>query len=209
MHNTENNFYIMKGRFYTIAVAAMMLAAIQANAQEETSSQGHLKFKQTEIKGSQQSFFSELKNKGFCYTGSDASHMAGQFAGQDVLVSIDRTCVSGTVYQVRATMKSRMGWNEVEADYRLFKNNLIKKYGDPVISKEKFIEPYRKGDGFEIKAAMNGKMEYISCWLLPEGEITIQIVSMKHDLVLLIRYTDSKGTQLQEDEKTELFLQDL
>lgn len=106
-------------------------------------------------------------------------------------------------------MAPRLIWNDVESDYMLFKTNLIKKYGEPAIVKEKFIEPYRKGDGFEIKAVNNNKLEYISYWIVPEGEITIQIISGGRDLMLLIRYTDAHGFKLQEQEKTDLFLLDL
>ena len=191
-----------------LSVIAVSLAMIscQLYAQDATA---HLKFKQIEIKGKAQEFFTALKEKGFEYTGSHQKQMYGTFAGQEVTVSIDKTVTSETVYQVQARMKPRGNWNEVETDYTLFKTNLIRKYGEAAICKERFHEPYRKGDGFEIKAALSSKLEYISCWVLPEGEITIQIIPGSKELCLLIRYSDAAGNRLLEEEKTELFLQDL
>lgn len=192
-----------------IIAAALMLALVPISAQEKPEQQEHLKFKQTEIKGQSDQFLADLKDKGFSPSASTSAELSGLFAGQEVTVTTDKTCISATVYQVCARMKSRTNWKAVEADYDLFKKNLIKKYGSPSITKEKFSEPYRKGDGYEIKAASNGKVEYFSCWVLPQGEITIQIVSGGKDLALLIRYADAQGSRLHEEEKTELFLQDL
>lgn len=191
-----------------LSVIAISLAMISYHlyAQDATA---HLKFKQIEIKGKSNEFFTALKEKGFEYTGSNQKQMYGTFAGQEVTVSLDKTVTSETVYQVQARMKPRSNWTEVEADYALFKANLIRKYGEAAICKEKFHDPYRKGDGYEIKAALSSKLEYISCWVLPEGEITIQIIPVNKELCLLIRYSDAAGNRLLEEEKTELFLQDL
>lgn len=196
----------MKRIALSIIVISLTMISYQLYAQDTTT---HLKFKQIEIKGKAQEFFTALKEKGFEYTGSHQKQMYGTFAGQEVTVSIDRTVTSETVYQVQARMKPRGNWNEVETDYTLFKTNLIRKYGEAAICKERFHEPYRKGDGFEIKAALSSKLEYISCWVLPEGEITIQIIPGSKELCLLIRYSDAAGNRLLEEEKTELFLQDL
>ncbi len=196
----------MKRIALSIIVISLTMISYQLHAQDTTT---HLKFKQIEIKGKAQEFFTALKEKGFEYTGSHQKQMYGTFAGQEVTVSIDRTVTSETVYQVQARMKPRGNWNEVETDYTLFKTNLIRKYGEAAICKERFHEPYRKGDGFEIKAALSSKLEYISCWVLPEGEITIQIIPGSKELCLLIRYSDAAGNRLLEEEKTELFLQDL
>lgn len=196
----------MKRIALSIIVISLTMISYQLYAQDTTT---HLKFKQIEIKGKAQEFFTALKEKGFEYTGSHQKQMYGTFAGQEVTVSIDKTVTSETVYQVQARMKPRGNWNEVETDYTLFKTNLIRKYGEAAICKERFHEPYRKGDGFEIKAALSSKLEYISCWVLPEGEITIQIIPGSKELCLLIRYSDAAGNRLLEEEKTELFLQDL
>lgn len=190
----------------SIIVSIMTMMSNQLYAQE---AEVHLKFKQIEIKGSALEFFSALKDKGFNYTGSNQKQMYGIFAGHDVTVSLNKTITSETVYQILAKTKARSNWIEVETDYMLFKANMIRKYGDASICKEKFLEPYRKGDGYEMKAALNSKLEYISWWLLPEGEITIQIIPDNKDLCLLIKYLDAKGNKLQEEEKTEIFLQDL
>lgn len=196
----------MKRIASSVIVAIMTLMSTTIHAQDTDT---HLKFKQVEIKGKASDFFSALLDKGFNYTGSSQKQVFGVFAGQDVTVSLDKTVTSETIYQVQARMKAHTSWNEVEADYFLFKANLIKKYGEPAICKERFHEPYRKGDGYEIKAALNSKLEYISCWILPEGEIAIQVIPGSKDLCLLIRYLDAKGNKLQEEEKTNLFLEDL
>lgn len=196
----------MKRTMLSIIVIILTMMSNQLYAQE---SEVHLKFKQIEIKGSALEFFSALKDKGFNYTGSNQKQMYGIFAGQDVTVSLDKTITSETIYQIQARMKPRSTWTEVEMDYTLFKTNLTLKYGEASICKEKFHDPYRKGDGYEIKAALNSKLEYICCWVLPEGEITIQIIPGNKDLCLLIRYSDAAGNRLQEKEKTEVFLQDL
>ena len=191
----------------TVVTLCLAVSSFALHAQEET--QEHMKFKQTEIKGHQAAFFSELKSKGFTFINPEQTQMTGVFAGQNVTVTLDKTCVSETIYQVRAKLKARTAWNDVESDYTVFKSNLSVKYGKPAVSVEKFDHPYRKGDGYEIKAANNNKMEYMSCWVLPEGQITIQVVTSGKDLSLQIRYTDGQGADLQEAEKTEQFLTDL
>lgn len=176
------------------------------SAQEQDT---HLMFKQTEIKGTRHEFLAEMKSKGFVPVSNDSAEMSGQFAGYAVAVTTDVTPLTETVYQVCARLEPKSSWKEAEDDYAVFKTNLTRKYGEPAIAKEQFHSPYRKGDGYELKAAANGKVEYISCWILPAGEITIQVVSGGRDFRLLIRYADAAGRELQEAEKTEIFLRDL
>ena len=198
-------FYMKTTSF--ILSAILLISGASAIQAQETS---HLKFKQVEIHGNSAQFLSRLEDDGFIVTGEKGDEvLSGIFAGQKVQVSIEKTSISGIVYQVLAMLDARSKWNMVEEDYLTFKTNLIKKYGDPDICKERFVSPYRKGDGYEKKAMESGKVEYLSCWIVPEGEITIQIVAVRTDLALLIRYVDAEGMRLQEKEKSEIILRDL
>lgn len=185
----------------TVVLAA---TGLTVSAQDE-----HMRFKRVEIKGTEPEFLSLLKSEGFTEDETNGLQLKGTFAGYPVTVQTDKTCMTCTVYQVKANLENRTRWNDVESDYMTFKENLTAKYGDPQSQKEEFEHPYRKGDGYELKAMAVGKVQYHSFWLLQQGVITIQIVGNEKKLNLQIRYADNKGLELQTNEEVQMFLNDL
>lgn len=189
----------------TIKIAATLLLAAATHfvhAQE-----ARMTFKQTEIKGTAEEFFSALESKGFTRSGDDA--VTGLFAGHSARVSASVTPITGTVYQVTAELEDRRYWKDVEADYLTFKKNLTLKYGEPAVSGEGFELPYFRNDGHELKAVSQGKVTYMSSWMLPEGLIIIRITGDGRRMNLTMMYTDNKGIELHTQEETQTYLNDL
>ena len=52
-------------------------------------------------------------------------------------------------------------------EYRELLAGLSEKYGKPEKSAEAFLEPYRKGDGYETTAIRVGKGIFVARWMFP------------------------------------------
>lgn len=197
----------MRKEFILFIIA--LLLPWNTNAQKQ---EGHLKFKGVEIKNSYDYLKKALCEKGF--SENENQTLVGQFAGYETEATI-LVSEQGTPYAVRAKLPVRNEWKEVEEDYNLFKKNITKKYGEPFGRQEEFLDPYKKGDGFEDKALALNKANYYCLWSLPNGTIEIKINAkfiagmLRCDMFLTVTYTDKTGLETTESMKAKQFIEDL
>lgn len=177
----------------------------------------HLTYKGIPITGSKEHFERELTRKGFSLADQTPEKQLvkiknsyiGEFASYPAQAAIKTTPLTNTIYCVQTYLTPHSKWEEVLEDYSTFKYHLEGVYGKAKTSKEEFLLPYCKGDGFEMKAVAEEKVNYFSFWELKNGEIKISIIENSKKAVLLIEYIDKKNTELKTEERTAIIRKDL
>lgn len=178
---------------------------IRAGQQDTTIIRRHLAFKGVEITGTINSIERRLSQKGFNGGGT----MTGMFAGYDVIVKITGTKKSKTAYMITAYTNTNPTWKEAEDDFEIFRRNLLFKYGVPEREDEVFSDPYRKGDGYEMRAYQTGNARHSAEWSTDMGRIILEMTPKGSGLCLRIVYIDAQGAMLESRESAELFSDDL
>lgn len=94
----------------------------------------------------------------------------------------------------------------VKSKYNVYKNALVKKYGEPSSDYAFFSDPYYEGDGYETSAIKLGKGTFSSFWMSTDGAISCEI---DDDLDIAIRYENDKYSKIDDNEKEVLKGNDL
>lgn len=177
----------------------------------------HLTYKGIPITGTKEHFARELSRKGFFPAEQVPEKQLvkikdsyiGEFASYQAQNIILMTPLTNTIYCIQTYLTPHTKWEEIIDDYSTFKFHLEGVYGKPTTSKEEFLHPYTKGDGFEMKALNENKITYSSSWVLKNGQIKISIIEISKKAVLLIEYIDKKNSELKADERTAIIRKDL
>ena len=69
--------------------------------------------------------------------------------------------------------------------YTQIRNVLVKKYGTPEKTVERYLEPFHEGDGYEMEAIRAGKAQFATRWL-DSGETLV--VNITPDLNVAVTY---------------------
>ena len=89
--------------------------------------------------------------------------LTGSFAGFDnVTIAVLGTPQTNTAYKVAVFFEEKETFSSLETQYRSLLKSYSDKYGNPEKSYDFFIDPYYKGDGYELQALRNDKCRYIS-----------------------------------------------
>lgn len=172
------------------------------------NAQEHLSFKNIPIEGNISDFISKLKVQGFTLeeSMSNGAILKGPFVGYDnctVYVLCSKS--SKTVWKVVASLPSQVSWSSTRSRYEDFKETYTKKYGKPSDSYEFFIDPYERGDGYELQAIKLEKGYYTTYWELEAGTIVVEIDALSNsDGWVKLVYEDAAGCAIQEREKSQM-----
>lgn len=102
-------------------------------------------------------------------------------------------------------MPSQVSWSSTRSRYEDFKETYTKKYGKPSDSYEFFIDPYERGDGYELQAIKLEKGYYTTYWELEAGTIVVEIDALSNsDGWVKLVYEDAAGCAIQEREKSQM-----
>ncbi|WP_139317670.1 hypothetical protein [Parabacteroides timonensis] len=164
----------------------------------DSYSQEHLKFMNIPITGNIAFFVYKLK--GFeCVVFSSNSPICilkGKFAGRDATVNISSSNVSLTVYEVSVGFREDKSLEAMKEDYLYFKKMLIKKYGNPYKSMEKFT--FQKINIFKEKIPCTT----FSFFKTSSGRIELKLQSgLKSSPDLSITYIDNINEKKAKEEK--------
>lgn len=169
----------------------------------------HARFKGFSINGKLEDFVAKLEKDGFSlltYVDGTSAVMKGIFAGKEATIYVLSTPKTHTVWKVAAFFEKYDSWSSLENAYLDFKGFFIQKYGAPNTVYEKFVNPYDKGDGYELQAVRNSKCEYYSLFNIPNG---LALVSISSDCCVLVSYEDSANVLIKQDEESERALNDI
>lgn len=171
----------------------------------------HQRYKNTEITGDRKSLAKKLDlTESGGKTGVHEYAYTGTFAGYPVRNTLFVTPITETVYSVVAYLDRRSKFDQAYEDYNVFKTNLTEVYGPPATQKEEFASPYKRGDGYSIRALKEGKATFLSAWDTGLGVVFIKIIpSAETSACLMISYTDTSGQELYDAENKEIIKRDL
>ena len=152
---------------------------------QSVEAEKHLQFMGVEIDGKLEDFVNELKKKGFEFSSGDEASaiLTGKFAGFDARICVYSTSETNIVHTVVVAYynSNSVGWDFLEMQYMGLKNLLIKKYGNPLVEKEEFSDPYVDGARQKLYELNNGRCKYESIFSVDDEVGVISINIMKGD----------------------------
>ena len=169
----------------------------------------HLEFMGVPITGTSSSLAMKMQTKGFTKSGNlqSSTIMIGEFAERKASLLIKSSQNTQTVYSVSVSFLLNSTLETMKDEYLNFKRLLIKKYGNPSESVEKFNIPNR-GMIFDDFIKNGGNCTTYSCFNTPTGKIKIDLYGYK-DLSLRITYVDKNNEKKAEKEADSKILEDL
>lgn len=179
------------------AYAQVIKNSIGSYQEQETDvlKTDHLPFMGKEITGNENEMREYLKGKGFKdVKNKDGKQvLKGKFATMDATINFG--IYEGNLYTVAVTFENKSSWKKLEEDFNTLRDNLIKKYGKPKERIEQFSFPYRRGDGYEIKAVHYSKCLYKVLWELREGYVMLMISPSEKEYLahIALIYTDGEA----------------
>lgn len=194
-------------KFFPLIIFVLSLLTQNVSAQNTSDNNLHLRFNGIPITGSLNNIQNKLTAKGFKFASKegDAIEMVGKFANEKCRIILYATPKTKTTYHIIVDYGREDSWAYLKSRYLQLKKLLKEKYKVNPESVEKFTGIYEEGDGYELQATRNNKCLYLSSFALNNGEISLVI----NDERVLISYKDKIGGKINEQEETELSLDDL
>ncbi len=140
------------------------------NISEKNKQLMHLPFMGIPMAGNCISYADTLKTLGFEETQRDGDliFLNGTYQGKPVEIVVVCTPIRRLVSRVTLTFPDRTTWADVESEYLRVKDSLTTLYGPPD-SVELFDPPFKKGDGYEMKAIEKEMFKYQSDYYVYYG----------------------------------------
>lgn len=175
-------------------------------AQTQTS---NLEFKGIPIVGNADNFGKKLEEQGFeRIKRNDDECFIGKFANKECKILLGNVTNTNDVKEVDVLIPSDIEtWNSVKMLYEEFKEQLIKKYGEPAKHMEFFKYPYKNSDSDNDKwtALIVGKAFFASIFQLDNGKIYLSIYKKG----ILLSYVDRQGDERSQVIQNQSFSNDL
>ena len=208
----------------TVAVAALLLCmAAQSCRQvskiisgvqklkkvaDDNTKYLHLEFLDIPIAGGCNKFVDTLKTLGFhdAESYSDAYWLYGNYSGLPVEACVYFTPITKLASRVAVYYPDRPSWADIESEYFRLKDSLTVLYGEPE-SKETFEPPFKKGDGYEMKAVEKNMCEYWSIFSVFHGGALIGTIYLDigkgddpNTCEIMLLFTDTRNFQMEQKE---------
>lgn len=168
----------------------------------ETLQKAHPAFLGVPICGALNDFIAKMEELGFVRketvdTQANYISMTGRFGhNENAEITIYYTPQTHTVKRVVVFDMRFTSWGSLKSKYIAYKTALQQKYGIAE-SYEFFISPYYDGDGRELDALENEKVQYVSFWPIDGGIISLRILN----LMIAICFEDCAGVQIDKVEE--------
>lgn len=166
-----------------------VLNTIASIAQTQTE---HMKFKGIPMEGTLQQFTQKLQGKGYklVETSNGTSMLEGEFASYKNSIIFVITDKTGMICKVSVFFPKREKWADLNSCYTMMKSMLTEKYGDPSECTETFVNCDPQDDNDKMYELEMDRCKYKTCFALPEGRITEEIIYMNYEAHVIISYSD-------------------
>ena len=175
------------------------------------NAQNHLTFKGIPIDGDISSFTDSLLSKGFTlnekFDGKGNKGFKGEFAGKDCELIVFHT-PGGLVFKVVA-LQEYSTWSSLSSAFDDMTDIYTQKYGKPTKKIKTFVDPYYKGDGYELQAIRKDKCLYFYYWEVPNGSISVRLNNLGSDYYVMLVYEDTMNQELRDLEKEKKMIDDI
>ena len=191
-----------------ISLLFMVFVAFASYGQDLTAEK-HMEFMGITIDGKLDDFVNKLISKGFKVSSVEetTAMLTGNFAGEDAKLFVCSTPKTKTVYQIGVNYDNpyTVTWDLLESQYSKMKNMLKKKYGEPILEKEEFMDDFVEDSRMKLYALKRGRCEYISTFT-DEAKVGLIFLGIMPGNSLLepsviIAYTDKINEELNESER--------
>jgi len=145
-----------------------------------------------------------FKNKGFILkkTIEEGAILKGKMGINQVELFIFKTPITKKFYKAVVYMEEESGWYSLKRTYNKFVDLFVEKYGTYTGYLETFQDPYYEGDGYEVSALTQEKLDWFTYWQnQPNLYLMVQISKYKQ---VKIVYENNKLTDLATDEYKKL-----
>lgn len=183
----------------TVFLTLCVLAFSQVQLVYETNN--HLKFGDIQITGNIDTFTEKLVKQGFTIRESNQylAVLNAEMLGKPCTLNVNGTKKTRTVYLVSIMLPEGTDWQSIKEDYNKLKTFYTKNFGVG-ISKEYFLAPYIDGDGKEMDALSEEKLNYETYWKSESGIIMVSIMNTKE---VYVAYQDKTNKIIAENEELE------
>lgn len=168
------------------------------------NAQNHLSFIGIPIEGTISDFSAKLaaQNYRLLDNNENACFLSGNFAGcNDVTIAVVGTPRTNIVYRITVFFDKKDTFSSLNVQYDTLVKRYTDKYGKPNQTYNFFLDPYNKGDGYEMQALRQNKCRYISFFEVPNGHISIEISKLQK---VVINYEDGVGVKQYDTERDEI-----
>lgn len=161
----------------------------------ESKNEYHLSIMGIEIDEYDRDFENKLENKGFKKIETEV--FSGSFINKECNLFAS-TNLFGDINYVEIKFKEKYkSWSTLKSEYKRLKELYEKKYGNLMTNLESFEEGYYDGEGLELFALENGKVNYISYWPHIYGKGSIMII-LNRDCTISISYLNDAHSYVHE-----------
>lgn len=84
-------------------------------------------------------------------------------------------------------------WTLLSVQYGLIKMKVEARYGKPTFSDEKFVEPYKEGDGYELMAFESKNASWLNLYDIEGGTVSLSILTDNGKMRVCLGITDTKN----------------
>ena len=162
--------------------------------------QRHLEFRGIPIAGDITRFSEEMEQQGFVLSSSNGDSYF--FEGmderlQDVFTAVTCLPEKGDVYGVMMASAAQLTFYSAETLYKREQKFLDKEYGEGYYD-ERIDPEYDDDDLSRMLAISNGKGRYYSEYTLPNGTVTLSMISRSGILYVAVGFVDKEGGKAME-----------
>jgi len=156
------------------------------------------------ISGDLPTAISKFKSKGYTVykTYEQGVSLKGRVASRNVELYIFVTPKTRKVFKMVVYLAEETSWYSLRQTYIEMVTSLKNKYGQPDEEEAKFITPYYLGDGYELQAVSQEKIDYHAYWFRKDN-LTIGVEISKYKQVKLT-YENNIMMDLKDKEQAEI-----
>ena len=179
-----------------IAIAIFCLSTMFAEAQS---------FDGVPISGDLPTAVSRFKERGY-KVKSYMEHgviMTGKVSLWNVEIFVFTTPRSKKVFKISVYLPEETSWYSLKKTYNMMLNIMKEKYGVPSAIREEFLSPYEEGDGYEMSAVKNEKVQFFGLWIMESKNMNVAVEISKYQQVQLT-YENDELMKVKEREQASL-----
>jgi hypothetical protein len=129
--------------------------------------------------------------------------MTGRVSLWEVELFIFTTPRSKKVFKMTVYFPEETSWYSLKKTYNQMLNIMKDKYGEPSAIREEFVYPYYEGDGYEMSAVKNEKVQYFGLWVMETKNMNVAVEISKYKQVQLT-YENDELMKVKDREQASL-----
>ena len=155
------------------------------------------------ISGDLPTAISKYKAKGYTFEKfiDNGAILKGKIAQTSIEIFIFVTPKTKIIYKIVGYLDEDISWVSLKSTYNRFNEIITTKYGTADGDYQEFIKPYYEGDGYELSAVGQEKVNYSAYWINKLGlNIGIEISKFKQVKISYENYEMMKIKRIEQSQ---------